>query len=91
MVGFGTNYPNRPHHRGASIVSIKKDPKLKACGEGWDTWYNTTEPNPNVLYGAIVGGPDVNDVYQDERSDFQHNEPATVTVAPFVGVFAAIA
>ncbi|KAJ4866195.1 Endoglucanase 15 [Raphanus sativus] len=91
MVGFGTNYPNRPHHRGASIVSIKKDPKLKACNEGWYPWYKTSEPNPNVLVGAIVGGPDVNDVYQDERSDYQHNEPDTVTVAPFVGVFAALA
>uniref|UniRef100_A0A0V0HTF6 Endoglucanase n=1 Tax=Solanum chacoense TaxID=4108 RepID=A0A0V0HTF6_SOLCH len=27
MVGFGTNYPQEVHHRGASIVSIKKDKK----------------------------------------------------------------
>ncbi|CAH2057994.1 unnamed protein product [Thlaspi arvense] len=83
MVGFGTNYPNRPHHRGASIVSIKKDPKPIICNEGF-AWYSNPEPNPNVLVGAIVGGPDDNDAYQDERSDFQHAEPDTATVAPLV-------
>ncbi|ESQ39089.1 hypothetical protein EUTSA_v10001473mg [Eutrema salsugineum] len=91
MVGFGTNYPKRPHHRGASIVSIKKNPKPMTCNEGFEAWYNNPEPNPNVLFGAIVGGPDENDAYQDERSDFQHDEPDTVTVAPLIGVLAAIA
>ncbi|CAA7050603.1 unnamed protein product [Microthlaspi erraticum] len=91
MVGFGTNYPQRPHHRAASIVSIKEDPRPVTCNEGYQAWYNNPNPNPNVLVGAIVGGPDDNDVFQDQRSDYQHAEPDTVTVAPFVGVLAAIA
>ncbi|KFK37261.1 hypothetical protein AALP_AA4G234600 [Arabis alpina] len=91
MVGLGTNYPKRPHHRGASIVSIKKDSKQMACNEGFQAWYNNPKPNPNVLVGAIVGGPDENDAYDDVRSDFQHGEPDTATVAPMVGVLAAVA
>ncbi|ESQ55390.1 hypothetical protein EUTSA_v10027553mg [Eutrema salsugineum] len=91
MVGFGTNYPKRPHHRGASIVSINKDKTVVSCNEGFNAWFNNPAPNPNVLTGAIVGGPDENDAYGDERTDFQHSEPAPATAAPFVGVLAALA
>ncbi|ESQ39088.1 hypothetical protein EUTSA_v10001734mg [Eutrema salsugineum] len=91
MVGFGTNYPKRPHHRGASIVSINENRTSMNCSEGFNQWYHNPAPNPNVLTGAIVGGPDENDAYGDERTDFNHSEPAPATVAPFVGVLAAIA
>ncbi|GLT71631.1 hypothetical protein SLA2020_436330 [Shorea laevis] len=49
------------------------------------------QPNPNVLYGAVVGGPDENDGYTDSRSNFQQAEPATVNTAPLVGVLARLA
>ncbi|KAJ6314679.1 hypothetical protein OIU78_018206 [Salix suchowensis] len=91
MVGFGSNYPTQPHHRGASIVTIKKDPKPVTCHEGYQVWFNRDAPNPNVLVGAIVGGPDEHDGYIDSRSDYQLGEPATVTVAPLVGVLARVA
>jgi hypothetical protein len=29
-----------------------------------------------VLTGALVGGPDKNDVYSDKRDDYVHNEVA---------------
>ncbi|XWS65745.1 hypothetical protein CRYUN_Cryun05aG0139600 [Craigia yunnanensis] len=91
MVGFGPSYPTQVHHRGASIVSIKKDPTPVSCQDGMKTWFNKNEPNPNVLDGALVGGPDANDQYTDSRSNFQMAEPATVTVAPLVGVLAFLA
>lgn len=91
MVGFGSNYPQKVHHRGASIISIKKDPTQVTCKGGFNDWFNKNEPNPNVLYGAIVGGPDANDAYNDERTDFQQGEPSTVNTAPLIGVLAKIA
>ena len=34
-------------------------------------------PNPNILYGALVGGPkNINDEYTDVRSDYKANEVA---------------
>lgn len=33
-------------------------------------------PNPHTLYGAMVGGPGVNDDYKDDRGDYTHNEVA---------------
>ncbi|PRQ60954.1 putative cellulase [Rosa chinensis] len=91
MVGFGSKYPTQVHHRGASIVSIKKDPSPVACQAGFDAWFNMNAPNPNVLDGAIVGGPNDSDGYTDSRSNFQMAEAATVNTAPLVGVLAKLA
>ncbi|CAB4299711.1 unnamed protein product [Prunus armeniaca] len=91
MVGFGTKYPTQVHHRAASIVSIKKDAAPVSCKGGFDSWFNNNSPNPNVLDGAIVGGPDENDAYTDSRSNYQMAEPATVSTAPLVGVLAKLA
>lgn len=91
MVGFGSNYVQQPHHRGASIESIKKKPEPVTCKGGFDQYFNKNQPNPNVLYGAVVGGPDENDGYTDLRSNFQQAEPATVNTAPLVGVLARLA
>ncbi|XP_062574049.1 endoglucanase E-4-like [Saccostrea cucullata] len=68
VCGFGVNPPVQPHHRGASCPSIPAP-----CG-----WADQTKkaPNPHVLYGALVGGPDVNDAYTDSRQNFQSNEVA---------------
>lgn len=91
MVGFGQNYPQKVHHRGSSIVSIKKDPTPVTCKGGFDIWFNRAAPNPNVLDGAIVGGPDTSDNYGDDRTDYQQAEPATANTAPLVGVLARLA
>ncbi|KAK7072702.1 hypothetical protein SK128_023020 [Halocaridina rubra] len=37
---------------------------------------NNPGPNPQILYGALVGGPDENDYYVDDRNDYVHNEVA---------------
>merc|ERR1712061_730297 len=38
---------------------------------------NSPAANPQTLYGAIVGGPDGNDRYNDARDDYISNEVAT--------------
>ncbi|MGQ4649182.1 glycoside hydrolase family 9 protein [Lyngbya aestuarii] len=62
MVGFGDNFPQNPHHRGASGTNNISDPN----------------DNLHILYGALVGGPSAaNDhAYNDDRSDFISNEVA---------------
>ena len=41
----------------------------------WDQ-FDSSAPNPHVLYGALVGGPDRHEHYVDKRSDYIHNEVA---------------
>ncbi|XP_071738342.1 endoglucanase 17-like isoform X1 [Rutidosis leptorrhynchoides] len=90
MVGYGPRYPQRIHHRGASMPSVSTHPAKIDCGAGFAFMHSET-PNPNVLVGAIVGGPDLHDQYTDERSDYSQAEPATYTNAPFVGTLAYFA
>ena len=54
----------------------------------WDA-FNSPNPNPQELTGALVGGPDINDNYNDERDDFVTNEVATDYNAGFQGALAA--
>ncbi|KAE8698681.1 Endoglucanase 23 [Hibiscus syriacus] len=90
MVGYGNQFPQRIHHRGSSLPSLKDHPEFIACKEGSD-YFNSTNPNPNVFVGAIVGGPGEDDVYGDDRADFKKSEPTTYINAPFVGVLAFFA
>lgn len=54
VVGFGKNPPSHAHHRGASCT------KESAPGANQPpcsyTDYALPSANPNILYGALVGG-----------------------------------
>ncbi|KAJ6705347.1 ENDO-14-BETA-GLUCANASE [Salix purpurea] len=87
MVGFGSMYPQHVHHRGSSVPSKNAHPNSISCNDGFQYLYSSS-PNPNVLVGAIVGGPDNRDQFADDRNNYQQSEPATYINAPFVGALA---
>lgn len=91
MVGYGTTFPRRIHHRGSSLPSLLSHPQAIGCQGGFQPFYYTSSPNPNILTGAIVGGPDQNDAFSDERTDYSHSEPATYINAAIVGPLAYLA
>uniref|UniRef100_A0A1D1YQI1 Endoglucanase n=1 Tax=Anthurium amnicola TaxID=1678845 RepID=A0A1D1YQI1_9ARAE len=90
MVGFGERYPQHVHHRGSSLPSVRVNPHPIPCNEGFRYLYSGS-PNPNVLVGAVVGGPDSGDSFADDRNNYQQSEPATYINAPFVGALAYFA
>ncbi|KAL2329135.1 hypothetical protein Fmac_022562 [Flemingia macrophylla] len=90
LVGYGPKYPLYVHHRGASIASIFSLHSEVGCTQGFETWYNRAEPNPNVICGGLVGGPDKNDNFSDERSNYEQTEPTLSGSAPLVGIFAKL-
>ncbi|MBA0548311.1 hypothetical protein Golob_019419 [Gossypium lobatum] len=90
LVGYGSKYPIRVHHRGASIVSYRENKGFIGCTQGYDYWYSRVEPNPNVLVGALVGGPDCGDNFMDQRDNYMQTEACTYNTAPLVGVFARL-
>ncbi|KAL1542750.1 Beta-glucosidase cel3A [Salvia divinorum] len=91
MVGYGSNYPKRIHHRGSSLPSIAVHSQEMGCESGFQPYYYGSSPNPNTLTGAVVGGPDQNDFFPDERGDYSHSEPTTYTNAALVGCLASFA
>jgi len=74
LVGFGEQYPQKPHHRGASGTSDVSDPAS----------------NRHILYGALVGGPSLPDdnAYTDSRTNYYTNEVALDYNAAFTGALA---
>ncbi|KAL5728182.1 cellulase [Ranunculus cassubicifolius] len=87
MVGYGNRYPQKIHHRGSTLPSIDQHPQHLGCHDG-KPYFDSADPNPNVLTGAIVGGPAENDQYSDSRVPFIYSEPTTYINAPLVGVLA---
>ncbi|KAI4323886.1 hypothetical protein L6164_023460 [Bauhinia variegata] len=87
MVGYGQKFPQKIHHRGSTLPSIVKHPKPIGC-RGGDQYFKSPKPNPNLLTGALVGGPAEDDSFQDSRYIVTQSEPTTYINAPFVGVLA---
>ncbi|KAJ6806987.1 endoglucanase 6-like [Iris pallida] len=90
MVGYGSTWPQQVHHRASSIVSIKENPSFVSCRGGYSTWYGRKASDPNLLDGAVVGGPDAYDDFADERDNYEQTEPATYNNAPLLGVLARL-
>ncbi|KAK4491746.1 hypothetical protein RD792_002521 [Penstemon davidsonii] len=88
LVGYGPAYPQRVHHRAASVEPFKESKVFVGCTQGYDNWHGRQDPNPNVLVGALVGGPDSKDGFIDSRENFAQTEACTYNTAPLVGVFA---
>ena len=62
MIGYGQKSPKNPHHRTSH-----------------GSWTNDSKNPPesrNLLVGALVGGPDENENWSDDRNDWVINEVA---------------
>ena len=57
---------HKPHHKAATCPEWGQP-----CD--WSVWANP-DPNPHILYGALVGGPGKDDSYDDIRNDYIKNE-----------------
>lgn len=90
MVGFGPNPPLQAHHRGASVPKMSPDATVN-CAMSFTYWFTKDSPNPNELTGAIVGGPDRYDNFNDKRWDSSKTEPCTYVNSLAVGPLAKLA
>ncbi|KAI3831480.1 hypothetical protein MKX03_016586, partial [Papaver bracteatum] len=86
MVGFGQRFPKQVYHRAASIP---RDGRPYSCTEGFQ-WRDYPGPNPHNITGAMVGGPDKMDRYQDNRKRRQSAEPTLVGNAALVAALASL-
>ncbi|XP_028805572.1 endoglucanase 9-like isoform X1 [Neltuma alba] len=91
MVGYGPYFPKRIHHRGSSLPSLTTHPQSIGCDGGFQPFFHSMSPNPNILVGAVVGGPNQSDGFPDERDDYSHSEPATYINGAIVGPLAYFA
>ncbi|GAB4525938.1 MAG: hypothetical protein Tsb0014_05690 [Pleurocapsa sp.] len=74
VIGYGNKSPRNPHHRTSH-----------------GSWANDSKNPPqsrNLLIGALVGGPDENEQWSDDRNDWVTNEVAIGYNAGFTGAVA---
>jgi endoglucanase len=74
LIGYGQNYPQNPHHRTAH--------------GSWSDSVQDPKQNRNLLMGALVGGPDGEENWEDDRNDWVRNE---VGVSYNAGITGALA
>nr|KYP60040.1 Endoglucanase 25 [Cajanus cajan] len=86
LVGYGDKFPVQVHHRSASIPWNKQ---YSNCEDG-KKWLNSKDPNPQVLLGAMVGGPDTNDKFMDQRTNQKFTEPNIASNAGLVAALIAL-
>ncbi|KAI4356914.1 hypothetical protein L6164_000896 [Bauhinia variegata] len=75
---------------GCVIASVFVLHSEVGCVQGFETCYHRPEANPNILYGGLVGGPDQNDDFTDDRSNYEQTEPTLSGSAPLIGLFAKL-
>ncbi|XP_057539247.1 endoglucanase 16 [Amaranthus tricolor] len=90
MVGFGKNFPQQPHHRGASNPVLPLT-EVVSCARTFIDYFTKNAPNPNELTGAIVGGPDKSDNFEDRRNIGNYEEPCTYINSLAIGPLARLA
>ncbi len=84
VVGHGSNWPQKPHHRGASCPDMPE-----ACYDG--NALKNPGPNYQLLEGALVGGPDSSDNFSDNREAYEYTEVACDYNAGFQSAVAYMA
>lgn len=82
VVGYGPSPPKQPHHRGSSCPLSPHPCNFTAL--------HSKENNPNLLYGAVVGGPDIKDQFFDDRTSIRSNRVALSYNAAFQSTVAAL-
>ncbi|MDO4863626.1 MAG: glycoside hydrolase family 9 protein [Ruminococcus sp.] len=75
-VGFENSYATQPHHR-ASHCNDKQSQELQVN-------------QVHTLWGALVGGPDLDDYHHDETKDYIYNEVTDDYNAGFCGDLAGL-
>lgn len=84
LVGYGS-YPLYVHHRGSSIPIDA----VTGCRDGFK-WLDSEQHNPNIAVGALVGGPFLNESYNDFRRNSMQGEPTTYNSALLVGLLSGL-
>ncbi|XP_043267756.1 endoglucanase E-4-like isoform X2 [Venturia canescens] len=82
VIGWGRDSPNQPHHAAASCPN-----RPAPCG--WPEFISKN-PNPQILHGALVSGPDETDNFRDRREDYVYTEVTLDYNAGFTSALAGL-
>ncbi|KAG2172253.1 hypothetical protein INT43_004794 [Umbelopsis isabellina] len=90
VVGFGDNYPTKPYHKSSynSYIDYPMRGRFQDEVEGDFTASKTAQRF--ILYGAVEGGPNIDDTYHDDRANYEYSEVTQDYNAAWTGAVAAL-
>jgi Glycosyl hydrolase family 9 len=86
VIGHGMNYPRQAHSREAFCAM---DASAASCNSA-ALWRNATFANPNIVVGALVSGPKLDDSFVDARGYYKNTEIAIEYETGLVAGLAAV-
>jgi hypothetical protein len=90
IVGFGNNYAKLPYHKSSYNAYISYPTRDQSIDSQRDDFLYSTRQNTFILYGAVVGGPKVDDTYVDNRHNYEYTEVTLDYNAGFTGAAAGL-
>jgi hypothetical protein len=90
VVGFGDNYPSKPYHK-SSYNSYIDYPMRGEFQDHVESDFSESKTKQRfILYGAVEGGPNVDDTWYDDRSNYEYSEVTQDYNAAWTGAIAGL-
>lgn len=90
VVGFGDNYPSKPYHK-SSYNSYIDYPMRGEFQDRVESDFSESKTKQRfILYGAVEGGPNVDDTWYDDRSNYEYSEVTQDYNAAWTGAIAGL-
>ncbi|RCH94201.1 hypothetical protein CU098_009712 [Rhizopus stolonifer] len=90
VVGFGDNYPTKPYHKSSynSYIDYPMRGEFQDKVEG--DFSESKTKQRFILYGAVEGGPNIDDTWYDDRSNYEYSEVTQDYNAAWTGAIAGL-
>ncbi|KAI9478272.1 MAG: Six-hairpin glycosidase-like protein [Benjaminiella poitrasii] len=90
VVGFGENYPSKPYHK-SSYNSYIDYPMRGAMQDKVELDFSESKTKQRfILYGAVEGGPNIDDTWYDDRTNYEFSEVTQDYNAAWTGAIAGL-
>ncbi|CAO3657334.1 unnamed protein product [Mucor hiemalis] len=90
VVGFGDNYPTKPYHK-SSYNSYIDYPMRGAFQDKVEDDFSQSKTEQRfILYGAVEGGPNIDDTWYDDRSNYEYSEVTQDYNSAWTGAIAGL-
>ncbi|CDH48658.1 endoglucanase e-4-like [Lichtheimia corymbifera JMRC:FSU:9682] len=90
VVGFGDNYPSKPYHKASYNSFIDYPLRGHQQDEVEEDFTGSKTDQRFILYGAVEGGPNVDDSWHDDRSNYEYSEVTQDYNAAWTGAIAGL-
>ncbi|KAI7867723.1 Six-hairpin glycosidase-like protein [Spinellus fusiger] len=90
VVGFGENYPSRPYHKSSYNSYIDYPMRGQFQDKVEEDFSQSKTPQRFILYGAVEGGPNIDDSWHDDRTNYEYSEVTQDYNAAWTGAIAGL-